>query len=396
MTPTPVDRLGRRVRVLVFVDYFLPGFKGGGPITTIRNMLSRLSDRFAFAILTRDRDLGDASSYADVPVDEWVELHGARIMYALAKSVGLRRVLRLIREERPDVIYVNSILSRRFGLVPLIAVQWLNRTGGLTPPARIVVAPRGECAPGALALKPLRKRAYLGLLRASGIWRDVCWQASSAHEAGDITAVVGRHARIRIAPDMTAPVLAAFPRAPKTCGSARIAFLGRISPMKNLEAAIRMVGELVGDVGFDIFGPAEDQAYLVRCREAVAALPAHVHVEFRGPVAAHTVVAQLADYDAMFLPSLGENFGHAVYEALSAGCPAVISDRTPWRDLERMGIGYVRPLEDPAGLVAALQAIVDMDEPTHCIMRERARRHALNIAGDQESVALNQALFSDE
>ena len=36
----------------------------------------------------------------------------------------------------------------------------------------------------------------------------------------------------------------------------------------------------------------------------------------------------------MFLPSKGENFGHIIMESLAASTPVIISDLTPWKDLE--------------------------------------------------------------
>ena len=42
----------------------------------------------------------------------------------------------------------------------------------------------------------------------------------------------------------------------------------------------------------------------------------------------------------MILPTLGENFGHVIVEAWTAGCPVLVSDRTPWRQLASHGVGW--------------------------------------------------------
>ncbi len=55
----------------------------------------------------------------------------------------------------------------------------------------------------------------------------------------------------------------------------------------------------------------------------------------------------LFDYHFFLLPTLGENFGHVFLEALAAGCPLIISDRTPWLNLEEKQIGWDLPLEKP-------------------------------------------------
>jgi len=55
---------------------------------------------------------------------------------------------------------------------------------------------------------------------------------------------------------------------------------------------------------------------------------------------------RLADYDAFIFPTLGENFGHVIIESLSAGCPVLCSDQTPWNDVFRAGGGSVIPQLD--------------------------------------------------
>ena len=54
----------------------------------------------------------------------------------------------------------------------------------------------------------------------------------------------------------------------------------------------------------------------------------------------------LFEYHFFILPTLGENFGHVFIEALAAGCPLIISNRTPWLELEKKGIGWDIPLEN--------------------------------------------------
>ena len=49
--------------VLTLVDYYLPGCKGGGPITTLANVVERLGTEFDLRIATRDRDLGATCRY---------------------------------------------------------------------------------------------------------------------------------------------------------------------------------------------------------------------------------------------------------------------------------------------------------------------------------------------
>ena len=55
--------------ILTPAGYYLPGYKAGGPITTLANMVERLGEEFSFRIATRDRDLGDTKPYSGIGED---------------------------------------------------------------------------------------------------------------------------------------------------------------------------------------------------------------------------------------------------------------------------------------------------------------------------------------
>src|SRR5271165_7102295 len=52
---------GERKRVLVCSARYLPGYKSGGPIRSVANMISHLSPYFDFYVLTNDRDATDTA-----------------------------------------------------------------------------------------------------------------------------------------------------------------------------------------------------------------------------------------------------------------------------------------------------------------------------------------------
>ena len=72
-------------KILLLIGAFLPGYKAGGPVPSVANMVARLSDDFDFHILTRDRDLGDTVPYRDVPTDRWISAYGAHVRYCLTR-----------------------------------------------------------------------------------------------------------------------------------------------------------------------------------------------------------------------------------------------------------------------------------------------------------------------
>lgn len=198
----------------------------------------------------------------------------------------------------------------------------------------LLIAPRGEFSPGALALKRMKKRVYLCLARLLGLYSDVYWHASTEIEAGHILRQFpSAKGKIYIAADPVSrgDTPSAPPKFPtKNSNRLRAVFISRISPMKNLDGLIKFLGNVQQRVDLSIYGPIEDAAYWQKCMALINALPLHITVEYHGPVNPGDVQATFAAYDLFILPTQGENFGHVIFEALCAGTPVLTSDRTPW------------------------------------------------------------------
>ena len=333
----------RRPRVLIAADYYLPGFKAGGPIRTLANLTTSLTDEFDFYVITRDRDHGDTQPYPIVSTHGWQELGRSRILYLPPGKITPVRIREAVAAVDPELIYLNSAFSPRLTIATLVL-----RRFGLIKRVPVLVAPRGEFARGALALKKWKKSAYLGTSHLFGLYRDVAWQATSRDEARDIRAHF-RSDEIHVVPNISSPLPghAAGTRKPKKPGHVRIICVARIARNKNILYALSRLSNLSGSITFEVCGPAEDAQYALDCERAAAQLPPNVEVRWRGAMAPELIREAVVSSDLFFLPTAGENFGHAIQEALAAGCPVLISDRTPWRDLAAKGVGWDLPLSDP-------------------------------------------------
>jgi glycosyltransferase involved in cell wall biosynthesis len=380
--------------ILVFNGFYLPGFKAGGPIRTLANMAEGLAEDFSFRIVTRDRDAGDVHPYPGIHVNQWNTLGGSHVFYADPRGASFRGIVQLLRETNPDVVYLNSFFDPTFTVRPLVA-RFAGFVDSRTP---WVIAPRGEFARAALAVKPFKKTAFLAIAKAARLYKGLVWQASSEHERQDIEREFGIPLdQIRVAPDMTSPIAATAPsRHERQRGDAclRLCFLSRISPMKNLDFAIEVLRGAQRPITFDIYGPIDDHAYAAACREAAASLPSNVRVAWKGEVGHQHVGTTFAGYDAFFFPSRGENFGHVVFESLAAATPVLVSDRTPWRDLDARNAGWVRPLEKEAFL-AVIEALAAMPEQERLAMSQAAWKYSCEIARSSDVRIRNKALFAD-
>jgi glycosyltransferase involved in cell wall biosynthesis len=393
-----------RPTILLFTAYFLPGFKGGGPIRTLANLIDQLGDDFRFQVVTSDRDLGDQEPYPGVVTDRWTRLGDAEIYYCSPGWAAWRRLLATPEARRPDLIYLNSFFCPQWSIRPLVHRR-LGAFGG----APVLLAPRGEFSPGALSLKSVKKRAFLAVSRLARLHAGLTFQASSQHEADDIRRVfrlgivslaidLGSRTgggRIAIARNLSRSSQRTASEAhSKRTGSLRLVFLARIAPMKNLLGALEIVSR-ISDVQltFDIYGIPQDAAYWARCQAKVAELPSNISVRYRGPLRPEQVEETLAEYDAFLFPTLGENYGHVIREALSAGLPVLISDRTPWRGLEAKGAGADLSLEDLGAFVERIREWAAFSPERFQGLRRAARALGDDPETGREALEANRRMF---
>lgn len=208
--------------------------------------------------------------------------------------------------------------------------------------------------------------------------------------------VLGSKARVAIAPNLP-PVInvadGSVAVKEKAKGCLKIIFLSRISRKKNLNGALKMLKGLNGNVQFNIYGPMEDKSYWAECQKIISGLPENIKVQYCGSMEHDKVSAVMKDHDIFFFPTLGENFGHVILEALCAGCPILISDQTPWRNLEEKGVGWDLSLSKPGMFQEVLQRCVEMDNDEYVKWSERARKYGLGVTRDDKVVEQNRRLF---
>jgi len=381
------------MKILVIASHYLPGYKAGGIIRTLANMVDRLGNEFQFKIVTADRDLDDTEPYPGIIIGGWKRAGKAKVFYMSPNSSSLRDFRRLLYSMDYDVLHLNSFFSPQFTIKPL-----LLRRLYLIPDKPLVINPHGEFSPGALGLKSFKKRVYISAAKALGLYRRAVWQASSEHEEADIRRWFGNDVRVVIAPNLPSLINAADgPVAvkDKTKGCLKIIFLSRISRKKNLYGALKMLSGLKGRVQFNIYGPMEDKIYWAECQKIISGLPENIEVRYCCSVSHDKVGAVMRAHNLFFLPTLGENFGHVILEAFCAGCPVLISDQTPWRGLEEKGVGWDLPLDRPELFQEALQRCINMDRAEYLKWSKIARKYGLKVSQDDSIIELNKQFFRD-
>ncbi|MDG4801828.1 glycosyltransferase family 4 protein [Micromonospora sp. WMMD980] len=303
--------------------------------------------------MTSDRDLGCRTPYPGLS-GQWVTRSRSNVFYLDRRSPAQwLRIWRYQRQAGPfDLLYVNSVWQPVFSLLPVMAAALR-----LVAVRRVLIAPRGEFSPGALGIRSRKKRMFLALWRRVLDRLDVVWHASNDREATQIQELVGA-TRIVVRENET--LLPADPTPPVDHGAdhLRLVFLSRITPMKNLDLVLRALRSVTGPLTLDIYGPIDDPPYWRECQRLCDDLAPGTRVRYRGVLRPGQVRETLARYDALVLPTRGENFGHVIAESLSASCAVICSADTPWTEVLTGGGGVVLPETSAAELIRVIGDMV--------------------------------------
>ena len=321
--------------ILIFTDWYLPGYKAGGPITSCANIVEHLGAEFNFKVVCSDRDYLETEPYSGLKSNEWVQVGKAEVIYLSPDRQSLNDIKEIAKEAKAEMAFLNGMFSKAFTIFPLIALR--NQS------TKVVVAPRGMLAPAAMEIKSFKKKIFLFLSKIFGLFSGVKFHATNSVEANQISSRFG-NVPIRIIENIPGSQSDEKIRVAhkKVKNSLRLYTVARIAPEKNIHFALECLKYIGAEVSvsFQIIGAVYDQNYFSRCKKIIDTLPDHVKVNFLGSMPAKDIQAFAVEADFFFLPTAGENYGHAIVEALLTGVPVVISDQTPWRNLVEARLGY--------------------------------------------------------
>lgn len=361
---------------MLLTDWYEPGYKAGGPIQSCRNFVEAMHEEFEISILTSDRDLGEKTPYPGIQTNQWIpRAPGISVYYADISKLNTGKLSGLIRERNPDFIYLNSMYSFRFSVLPLL-FSWRNKIT-----AQVVLAPRGMLQQGALQFKTAKKKLFISLLNFMGVPRKIRFHATDEQEKKDILLHFPKAKSVEEIQNFSAPLPAQSHIIEKTPGKLRAVYISRIIPKKNILFFLQLLRNLPGDImlNFDIFGEVEDEEYWEQAKQIISILPGNISVHDHGALQHDKVTGMLEANHIFVLPSKGENFGHAIFESWSASRPCLISDKTPWHHLQKQLTGWDLSIENEQPWLNALNEAANWDQEAFeswCrSSREFAARH---------------------
>lgn len=261
---------------------------------------------------------------------------------SLRLSSALKRAL-IARAATADLFHAHGLW-----LMPNVYAGSVSQRFGKP----LVVSPRGMLAPAALKFSRGKKRLFWHLLQERAYAGAALWHATSSEEAQDIRNF-GIKAPIAVIPNGIdlPPQVADHLEAAR---SRTVLFLSRLHPKKNIPVLLEAWRQIASQrSGWQLVIAGPDERGFAAQLQAQVANDAIARVQFTGPVYGAAKAALLQSADLFVLPTLSENFGIAVAEALAAGVPAIVSKGAPWPGLatERAGWWIDHGVEP---LVAAL------------------------------------------
>jgi glycosyltransferase involved in cell wall biosynthesis len=375
-------------RVLIFIDWYLPGYKAGGPIQSIANLVDHLKDEFEFSIITRDTDYCEVTPYPNIKSNEWNLLpNGVKVYYFSADKLTRNNIRRLIIKTDFDCVYLNGIYSVYFTLIPLFFLRRKYEK-------KVLISARGMLSEGSMGVKKTKKQFFIRAVKVLKLFDKVIFHATTENEKHEIRAVFGEKMEIKTAANLPPKQnIEHFSKRIKTVGEIRLVNVARIAPEKNLLAALHVLKMVKSDVTFDFYGPVYDQEYWAQCKAAMDELPQNVHANYKGSIESSKVLGILENYHFMFMPTTGENFGHIILQSMATGCPVIISDQTPWKHLHDKNAGWDIALDHIENFAHAIAVAAALDQSAYDRMSANAFKLAQEYIHDPLILQQNRHLF---
>lgn len=337
--------------ILVFIDWYKPAFKAGGPITSCVNLIEALKNRFEFKVFTASSDYLDDHPMPNIIEDSWIQKDQVTVFYASKNNRNRKKIKEIINQTPYDVLWINGIFSPTFSIAPLIYRKKEKPS---------IISVRGMLGKNVLQFKPVKKHGFLWFSKVMRWHKGVRFHATSEQEKTDIQEVFPIN-EIRVAANVPSRSVELKPLPPKSAGILKVIQVARIAKEKNTLFSINCLANLTGKVQMDIVGSVYDSEFADLCFKEAKKLNATIEVNFLGSISPFELPKLLRNYHLFFLPTLGENFGHAISEALSNGLPVLISNKTIWQNLLEFKAGFDLPLELDK-FTEKIQFFIDLDQ----------------------------------
>ena len=345
----------------------MPGYQAGGPIRSIFNLVNLLKDDYDITIVTSNRDLNSRTNYVGMNKNiSYSRINGSKVLYL--STFNYIDLIKIILENF-DVVHLNSIFSFKFTLVPLMIKKISNIK------SRYLISPRGMFHSEALSKKSNKKKAYLKLTKFLFNQKNLFFQASNEYERNQIKLALKFKPKIFTLENPVMLPVEKIKSIKIENETIKLLYISRICEHKNLLLLIISLKifceKTKHKIDLNIYGFIEEKEYWSRCKTEMKNLPFSLNIAYKGAINSLNKIDIFNKHHFLFLLVKSENFGHIVYECISAGRPVFISDNTPWSALKKIEGGIVTNL-NKNNILNSLERIIHLSNADYLRMCKNA------------------------
>lgn len=357
------------MKVLQVSPAYYPALSFGGPIMTTLALNRLLCKNHQVTTLTTPLGLGSDDA-ADIVFDTPLPSPcGSSLIYqpysGYQHFTWSPPTLAWLRKNARqfDVVLLQGVWN-----FPLMAAAWVCQQQGIP----YMVFPHGTLSEEAVMLRSgLKKRLMLAVFVRRMLERASRIVFTTPYEVRKVQ----NHLRLDITPAVIPNIVDAteFLSLPAR-GALRqhlgisdetivLLHLGRVSPVKRLTTTVAALAQLRAagrPVALVVVG-GDESGYQAAVTNLATDIGVSAEIYFTGLLGRDASKQALVDADIFVLPSMSENFGMAVAEAMLAKLPVVISDNVGLaQDVEASGAGVVVPLAGgDEAFAAAIAKLID-------------------------------------
>ncbi len=371
------------MKILHVVPTYLPAVRYGGPIYSVHGLCRSLAEAgHEIHVFTTNVDGPSASP---VPLERPVDRDGVKVWYF--PSSFLRRLYyspsmgRALRERTGsfEIVHNHSVF-----LWP----TWEAARQCRRKKIPYAVSPRGMLVRELIRKKnPALKNGWIFLAEKNNLENASVIHLTSEEEKKEILKFGFKLRRLAVVPngvDIPAEKSAAkdglSPNVKRVleAGTPYILFLGRINWKKGLDRLVEAMKRIPGDARLVIAGN-DEEGYAKKIEKLAAGFGVAARINFTGPVYGADKQALYENAECFVLPSVSENFGNSVIEAMASGCPAVVTPGVGLSGLVRSSGGGLVADGDPDSLGRAITGLL-ADPAARERMSSDARKASLSFS----------------
>jgi glycosyltransferase involved in cell wall biosynthesis len=320
-------------KIIILVPYFYPGYRSGGPSKSVFNLAQKLVENGAnVEVITLNKDTNN-KLYEHHEISSFLNRNDVTFNVNYVKKINLITIFNLVRTNKDSVWVLNSFFHFNFSIFicSILKVFSLNK---LT----VYLFPRGEFDTGALSIKYRKKSIYIFMSKLFQIYSNIIALGSTEKELNFIRKSKIKFKDYLIQGNIPSEVLfdnrEILKLKKESYSKKRIVFASRITKKKNLDFLLNCLELFEEELILDIYGPVRDNEYWEKCKKIISRFDENIQVNYKGEYDPKNLSEVFNSSHWLILPTLGENFGHIIFESVQHGVPVILTEHvTPWDSL---------------------------------------------------------------